>query len=524
MTDFINTYQKIKNSLVTISTDDGLSLSSSSGFIVNHKGENYIVTTAHSVMKDISIWGMDQVLYVDDASDQCDNYVSIKDLSLPAGKQKLILRFIPNDYDSRIFFDKITIFDENGTVFEDSFSSTIKPDWSFSSNINWILKGGKGKFLSKAITIDDFQNASNRIANLYLDLDLTESASLSLNYKINCARGIFIIGVCSGGCDSRIAEYINGTYGDEIHPLRVIALDGRGDIAVCVPDDNSSLKSLKPIPLATVIPAIASPIATVGNPLAMDPCSISTGVVRDNKFNPQSSQLVESLLTSSPSFVGNSGCPYITLDGKVAGMLAWGMTETDSTFNGGPTVNVIRRVLNSIKRDDFIDYPKAYTGLNLYGIDANIISQLSLPMYGTKPKYKPAGYLVTSIETDSPLRSVIKDFDVLMQIQESGKPSTSKKLGSFQGQSSIAELTWTISPASKVDIMLLRFNQDKNQWDELLLTQQQLTSYPLEKDIPYSSTLMKIDKHSNKEPLITVLKTLKNRSTYQARYKMSKEI
>lgn len=527
MTDFVQTYMKIKNSLVTISADDGVTTSSSSGFITNVNNKNYIITTAHSVMKDISLWGIESVLFSDDGAENCDTYIEQKDLSIPAGTKKIIFRFIPDSYQSRVYINNVKIKTDDKEIYSNSFSQELDGKWTKDQGIDWKLESFKGKFLSKALTISDFENSDDTIGTINLNLDIKEDSYISLSYKISCDRGLLIVGYCSDECNSRVVDKLYGTYNGEVHSLKVIGLDGRGDIAICLPDDGTLLDKLKYIPINTnsrAIP-IASPIAVVGNPLSLDPSSISTGVVRDNKFNSQSSEIVESILTSAPSFPGNSGCPYVLNNCTVGGLLAWGMSDNDSTLNGGPSASILNHVLRDLVCRNYShgynEYQKAYTGLNLYGVDANIISQLGLPMYGKNPTYKPGGYVVLSLGDDSPFKNVLNQLDVIMSIYESGKYYTVKSLGSFQGQSSMSELTWFIKPTSKVNVKILRFDQNTSSWNLKEIKNVQLTNFPLNKDIPYGNTLKNSDL---REPIINITRNKKNGEKIQKKYKVSKYI
>ena len=81
----------------------------------------------------------------------------------------------------------------------------------------------------------------------------------------------------------------------------------------------------------------------IGNPLNFDVLSISSGIIRDEKFI--FSNGVESVLISAPTHSGNSGGPIVDIYGNVISILSHGITGTDS-LSGGCSQFMMEPILN----------------------------------------------------------------------------------------------------------------------------------------------------------------------------------
>lgn len=496
MTDFSQTYAQVQPAIVCITADTGAGLAESSGFVVSANQRNYIMTAAHSVLLDNSFWGMDAVLLTDDGSQGCGNYRS-SSLDLPAGISAISFRFIAQSATTAagVYLDNVRI-KGSSTTFKDGFGGRGQQfgvEWSQGAGAAWSLAKYKGKNFSTAARSNELE----QLSTLMLNVATAEEATLHFDYKLDCEAGTFIVGYCTGNnCDNRVSRNITAYYNGSIHPLRVVGLDGKGDIALCYPTDGSNLDSLTALPLVAdsrSVP-IATPVAVVGNPLGIDPQSVATGVIRDNKYSLPIPQNVEAVFTCLSGYAGNSGSPYVLNNGQVVGMLTFGL-GVDSTLNGGPSARILQRVLQelaprlNVEQVAPVEFQKAYLGLNLYGVDLSVVQQLSLPMTGAAPLISPGGFVVLGLEEDSPLQAALQPLDVILTLRETGNAASAVRLGTFPGQSAPSEVTWFMPANGRVDLDVLRFDQERGTWTPVRVTAVLLQPWPVAKDVPLGATM-----------------------------------
>ena len=105
-------------------------------------------------------------------------------------------------------------------------------------------------------------------------------------------------------------------------------------------------------------------INIIGYPLLEDIQSITRGVVRDYKYSDEFTP--EAVYTDASIFGGNSGGPVITDDGKVVGILSFGITGTDS-MNGAVAsylfAPIIRYFMDNYAGSP-VSFPKGYLGIS----------------------------------------------------------------------------------------------------------------------------------------------------------------
>lgn len=524
MTDFASTYAQVQPTIVAITTNTGTGLAEASGFVTIVSGNKYIMTAAHAVLLESGVWGMDTVLINDDGSRGCGLYRNSGTLELPAGISAVIFRFVARNPQRGVFLDNVIV----ERVFADNFNrgNSFKPEWSAGAGVPWTLVRRKGKAFGTAARSGDLSSSNDFLSTLVLNIETTTATTLKFDYKLDCDAGSFIVGYCTGSnCDNRVARNITAYYGGQIHPLRVVGIDGKGDIALCLPADGSSLAAL---PALTLIPdsrtvPIGTPVAAIGNPLGIDPQSIATGVIRDNKYTLPVPQNVESIFTCLSGYAGNSGSPYVLANGQVVGMLTFGL-GTDSTLNGGPSSRLLTRVATNlaarIGTEGVVEYQKAYLGLNLYAIDLSVVDQLTLPMKGAGALAIPSGFVVLSSEADSPLEGVVKQLDVLLTLEETGNPASKVVLGTFPNQSGPSEVTWFMNANSKVNFELLRFDQQAGAWKRMTLSGVMLRPFPVSKDVPLGSTFS-FRQQSTSKAAIKITRRDKDGSSADTYYSMN---
>ena len=535
-TDFTTSYARNADAMVCLFADVGTGVAESSGFIARIQDQNYIITAAHSVLLDRSVWGMENVLLYDDGSQGCDAWKGSGQLSLPAGVQNVTFRYVgANNLSKGVFIDNVSLKDSTGTLFKDGFSgdSTFGSQWESDMGVPWIIVKYKGRALTAAARSGDLQNGSDDISSLTLKVATTETTTLKFDYRLDCGGGAFVVGYCTSASCGRISSNIQGYYGQQVHSLRVVGLDGKADIAMCLPSDGSSLNNFPSLTIREsnrAVP-IASPVAVIGNPLGIDSRSIATGVLRDNNYVLPTAQVVESVLTSISDFPGNSGSPYILLDGTVVGLNTYGLASDqggESTLNGGPGASLLNRVLNNlaprVNDTEVAEYQKAYLGLQLVGVDISVMNQLGLPMKGSTPLVPPSGFTVVAVEADSPLADSLQQLDVILTLEHSNNPSSRRRLGVFPGQSNPSEVTWFMPSTGMVDIEILRFDLAQGVWATLKLSNVVLAPFPMSKDVPLGPSLSYKPNTTVPRPYARITHRHANGKVVQRQYSLSKAI
>lgn len=403
--------------------------------------------------------------------------------------------------------------------------SGLDARWSATEGAPWYVVRYAGRELGNALRVDEHAVKRGESSMMELQLALDEPTTLRFDYKLEGRGGALMVGYRlappkgnttratpppTGRVSQRIIAYLGG----EIHPVDIIGLDGKGDIAVGLLRDRSKLDAMPALSFTAdsrTIP-IATPVATIGNPLSIDAESVAVGVLRDNRYSLPTPLTTEAILTCVSGHSGDSGGPYLLQDGSVAGMLTFGYGEGDaSTLNGGPSARVLRHVLDSLVTQynaksngkaaapalEYIEYQKPYLGLELFAVDLSVIRELDLPMVGSTPTVPPGGYIVMSIADDSPFAGKVQPLDVLMALTSarangSGGGSGGRgrfPVGNFPGQASPAALTWYMSPQESITLELLRFDQANGQWAPVSIGPVPLAPFPPAKDVPLGRLL-----------------------------------
>jgi hypothetical protein len=152
----------------------------------------------------------------------------------------------------------------------------------------------------------------------------------------------------------------------------VIGVAGQADIALLRPTwAGSGLQGsdVEALELAAEAPSYGQACYLVGNPLAIETCSPSEGLIRDTNFTFYN--LVESVIVSAPAYGGNSGGPVLVVDDEgeasVVSILSFGFYDAP-TISWGASWRVLRHVVDEIHRTNgnFIGGhlgPGAYTWL-----------------------------------------------------------------------------------------------------------------------------------------------------------------
>ena len=156
---------------------------------------------------------------------------------------------------------------------------------------------------------------------------------------------------------------VNQTGRAAILPARLIAIDGRNDMALLRVNnrDFSTYYDLSEHAYVELESGerdtrIGEPVHIVGDSLCADYASISSGVVRDPKHFGEDGVILESLLVDTSAQSGNSGSMMVNDRARVVGMLTFSFVEDDSngdlhgleTMGGGPTRFMLHEMLQQV--------------------------------------------------------------------------------------------------------------------------------------------------------------------------------
>ncbi len=140
-----------------------------------------------------------------------------------------------------------------------------------------------------------------------------------------------------------------------IYAGQLVGVDGAGDIAIVkINKCQETLPSLKYQPYfcfgKSKCTEVGSTAIVFGNPLFEDFQSVSSGIVRNNKYNQMSGEIVaESMLVTAPILRGNSGGPITNRLGEIIGMVAW---EEAPGLAGGPSQRFMKPVVKALVKAD----------------------------------------------------------------------------------------------------------------------------------------------------------------------------
>jgi S1-C subfamily serine protease len=128
--------------------------------------------------------------------------------------------------------------------------------------------------------------------------------------------------------------------------MEIVGTDGAGDIAV--------LRPMAPVVLTNQAfltwgdsraASVGDAVIVMGDPLGIDQQSISKGVIRDNTF--MLNVTVEAIMFDASVVGGNSGGPFMDINGNVLGITTFGYDGT-TTLVGGVAQHIAQRVSESL--------------------------------------------------------------------------------------------------------------------------------------------------------------------------------
>ena len=138
-----------------------------------------------------------------------------------------------------------------------------------------------------------------------------------------------------------------GTGSHKMLECRVIGVAGKADIAVLsVLGSSMQQKSLSMANSKQI--NIGESCFVLGDPLGIDAISISSGVVRDNKYIYANT--IESMCISAPIYSGNSGSPIVNKNGEVIGIISYGVGDNEavSSISWGCSSSIMQLICTQI--------------------------------------------------------------------------------------------------------------------------------------------------------------------------------
>ncbi len=190
---------------------------------------------------------------------------------------------------------------------------------------------------------------------------------------------------------------------------------------------------------------IGSPALAIGQPMGNHVQSITGGIVRENKGQDYS-WMAESLIVDFDIIGGNSGGPVMNLNGKVIGIVSWGLTDGAFALNGAISSHCALKVINYIKAQTGSgphDYPSSYIGVSFTPID----------MYHTISRniVRVEGVLVNNVVAGSPCHSAgLQEGDIITHCNNKvvGKNNNQEPLGTLLHFATIGnDMTLTVLKA-----------------------------------------------------------------------------
>jgi S1-C subfamily serine protease len=175
-----------------------------------------------------------------------------------------------------------------------------------------------------------------------------------------------------------VVSNLNGSPGNNRQlSCKIYAIDPVADVALLKLDENLTKKQHCVEWGVSDELQIGDPCYIIGNPLGTDFCSVSSGVVRDNRYVcAYNSGSVESLYTTVSTLPGNSGSPVFNKCGKLVGISTWVSTKNAilrPNFSGGPNQTVLQKVFEKLALyGDLYKHHKAFVGIS----DATVLPGL----------------------------------------------------------------------------------------------------------------------------------------------------
>ena len=210
-----------------------------------------------------------------------------------------------------------------------------------------------------------------------------------------------------------------------------------------------------------------SPCYVIGNPLGGDFASMSSGIVRDNKYiGTFDGGAVESMYCSAPIAGGNSGSPILDARGDVIGMSCWVSNSRGApleNFVGGANQTMLARIVERLRSSapEHIGYLGVSSACLVAGVTLSSLRD-KFPEFAYGGNDKPTGIYFKALDgvTQSAIpgsrlvHAGVKAGDILLSID-------GISVGAFDEEYSPTRITWFAEPGSDLSCTLLRPSENR---------------------------------------------------------------
>lgn len=307
---------------------------------------------------------------------------------------------------------------------------------------------------------------------------------------------------------------VNGVSGDNrMFGIHIVGTDPISDIAVCTFNDCN-----ENIPKAETSTSVkffdsrkekpGNTCFTIGNPLNTDSRSITSGVIRDEKFMGTNGIFIqEQITTDLIIYPSQSGSPIYNKNGHVIGIntFDYTVTEPDSTnqiapgFGGGCSSHMMKPIIHKLLKHEqatkieslnlpspFYVFRKPYLGEYVWkGV---IPSNLALIYPGTCKNLPIKGIIITFINPlvnnifDKPKKGLpIKLGDIITAVQAPNGKFV--EIGTYDNQYAIGSVLWQYDPACRPVVKFKVIHSPSVNTEESISSFVLDMTYPADKDV-----------------------------------------
>jgi len=233
---------------------------------------------------------------------------------------------------------------------------------------------------------------------------------------------------------------LNNTGINRVERCTVIGVAGQADIAVLRVTSTTVTTNQKHLSWGdSTNTKIGSKCLVIGDPFGIDTISISTGVVRDNKYIY--GNIIESMCVSAAVFGGNSGSPILNESGNVIGLISYGYSSSEA-FAWGCASNIAQTIVNNILA----------IGGNYIGgtLNATLIPVNSIYLYSnSKVPFNLEGFYVSNSSNSN------------LSTSEVIKKANNDLLGLYQNQKTPTRSIY-LNPKNTVSLEVFNINNPTN--------------------------------------------------------------
>lgn len=302
--------------------------------------------------------------------------------------------------------------------------------------------------------------------------------------------------------------------------LKIVGVDATSDIAVCDFDEEKNIT--EHIPVAEHSNSlefgdnrkekVGNMCFTIGDPLDADSSSLTTGIIRDEKFTGVKGVFInEQITTDFNVYPSTSGAPIFNKDGLVIGMISFAYSLTQQNidiitpgFSGGISSHIMKPVIhNLIKKvqstqilfkgkhmsdvKSYYSYRKGYLGdIDWVGVTPTTLIQLYPQNY---KNLKIKGIIITKVNSDqNVLKHKVQEGDIITEIQTPSGEFV--KIGTHDNEYSIGSVLWYYDPNESPKIKLKVIHDPNKNYKESVVQIKLDINYNPEKESPPKTTFL----------------------------------